>query len=115
MYRTDIVPSGLRPQFIKELVGENGEDPCVQAMFGESRSSRSKQCPCPLSSSTLDHGFAIGDKVEAHSLQSEGLNGVCGRVQGSHGERVAVSFPDPIGYKVLKASNLKGSSGESHE
>ena len=26
-------PSGLRPQFIKELVGENGEDPCVQAMF----------------------------------------------------------------------------------
>ncbi len=26
-------PSGLRPQFIKELVGETGEDPCVQAMF----------------------------------------------------------------------------------
>ena len=26
-------PSGLRPQLIKELVGGNGEDPCVQAMF----------------------------------------------------------------------------------
>ena len=26
-------PSGLRPRFVKELVGEAGEDPCVQAMF----------------------------------------------------------------------------------
>jgi len=26
-------PSGLRPRFMKELVGEKGEDPCVQAMF----------------------------------------------------------------------------------
>jgi len=26
-------PSGLRPMFVKELVGESGEDPCVQAMF----------------------------------------------------------------------------------
>ena len=26
-------PSGLRPRFVKELVGETGEDPCVQAMF----------------------------------------------------------------------------------
>jgi hypothetical protein len=26
-------PTGLRPQFIREVVGEDGEDPCVQAMF----------------------------------------------------------------------------------
>ena len=26
-------PTGLRPQFFKELVGENGDDPCVEAMF----------------------------------------------------------------------------------
>ena len=26
-------PSGLRPRFIKDLVGEAGDDPCVQAMF----------------------------------------------------------------------------------
>ena len=26
-------PSGIRPQFIKELVGEGGDDPCVLAMF----------------------------------------------------------------------------------
>ena len=26
-------PTGLRPQFLKELVGEAGDDPCVAAMF----------------------------------------------------------------------------------
>ena len=26
-------PSGLRPRFMKDLVGKTGEDPCVQAMF----------------------------------------------------------------------------------
>ena len=26
-------PSGLRPQFLKELVGEDGDDPCVDAMY----------------------------------------------------------------------------------
>ena len=26
-------PTGLRPQFFKELVGENGEEPCVEAMY----------------------------------------------------------------------------------
>ena len=26
-------PTGLRPRFVKDLVGESGEDPCVQAMF----------------------------------------------------------------------------------
>ena len=26
-------PTGLRPQFIKEMVGEVGDDPCVDAMF----------------------------------------------------------------------------------
>ena len=27
-------PTGLRPQFVKELVGEGGEDPCVRCLFG---------------------------------------------------------------------------------
>eukprot|EP00973_Karenia_brevis_P079935 11091834-Karenia_brevis.AAC.1 len=26
-------PSGLRPQFLKEMVGELGDDPCVSAMY----------------------------------------------------------------------------------
>ena len=26
-------PSGLRPQFLQELVGEGGDDPCVQTIF----------------------------------------------------------------------------------
>eukprot|EP00973_Karenia_brevis_P062509 8691199-Karenia_brevis.AAC.1 len=26
-------PSGLRPQFLKEMVGEDGDDPCVDAMY----------------------------------------------------------------------------------
>ena len=26
-------PSGLRPQFIKEMVGDDGDDACVEAMF----------------------------------------------------------------------------------
>lgn len=53
------------------------------------------------------HGFAIGSEVEAHSLQTESLNGARGRVKAERGERVAVAFPEPIGEKALKPANLR--------
>lgn len=51
------------------------------------------------------HGFPIGAEVEAHSLQTEALNGARGLVKGEKGERVAVAFPD--GEKALKPANLR--------
>eukprot|EP00927_Polykrikos_kofoidii_P056005 TRINITY_DN50187_c0_g1_i1.p1 TRINITY_DN50187_c0_g1~~TRINITY_DN50187_c0_g1_i1.p1 ORF type:complete len:553 (+),score=116.68 TRINITY_DN50187_c0_g1_i1:33-1691(+) len=52
-------------------------------------------------------GFEVGAEVEAHSLQTKTLNGARGRVKGAKGDRVAVSFPNPIGEKALKPDNLK--------
>jgi len=53
------------------------------------------------------HGFEIGAEVVAHSLQTASLNGARGQVLAARGDRVAVSFPAPIGEKALKPSNLK--------
>jgi len=46
-------------------------------------------------------------EVEAHSLQTAALNGSRGKVKGARGDRVAVLFPDPIGEKALKPTNLR--------
>merc|ERR1712232_215184 len=55
------------------------------------------------------HGFKIGADVEAHSLKTESMNGARGRVMGlsSDGDRISVMFPEPMGRKAVKASNLR--------
>lgn len=53
------------------------------------------------------HGFEIFADVIAHSLQSVSLNGARGQVLAARGDRIAVSFPAPIGQKALKPENLK--------
>lgn len=53
------------------------------------------------------HGFEIGIEVEAHSLQTDSMNGARGKVLKAKGERVAVSFPEPLGEKALKPANLR--------
>eukprot|EP00931_Biecheleriopsis_adriatica_P077535 TRINITY_DN51087_c0_g1_i1.p1 TRINITY_DN51087_c0_g1~~TRINITY_DN51087_c0_g1_i1.p1 ORF type:complete len:571 (-),score=105.75 TRINITY_DN51087_c0_g1_i1:85-1731(-) len=55
----------------------------------------------------LIHGFEVGSDVMAHSLKTESMNGAIGKVKGAKGDRVAVTFPSPLGEKALKPENLK--------
>merc|ERR1712072_940918 len=68
---------------------------------------KTKHCTSENNESDAAHGFKIGAEVEAHSLQMASLNGARGHVLGRKAERVAVTFPDPIGVKTLKPANLR--------
>eukprot|EP00927_Polykrikos_kofoidii_P067670 TRINITY_DN63118_c0_g1_i1.p1 TRINITY_DN63118_c0_g1~~TRINITY_DN63118_c0_g1_i1.p1 ORF type:complete len:361 (+),score=58.34 TRINITY_DN63118_c0_g1_i1:63-1145(+) len=57
--------------------------------------------------------FPAGSLVEAHSLSAEEMNGLQGRVLGPQADRYRINFPDPVGEKALKASNLKILAEES--
>jgi hypothetical protein len=63
--------------------------------------------PTPAPPVKMAHGFPIGAIVEAHSLQTEGMNGAKGRVKGMQKNRVAVVFEPPIGDKALLPANLR--------
>jgi len=73
----------------------------------ENNANASCKCTSENHESDGAHGFKIGAEVEAHSLQTASLNGARGQVLGRKEERVAVTFPDPIGVKMLKPANLK--------
>jgi len=55
----------------------------------------------------FENAMPAGAVVEAHSLSTEALNGVQGKIVGPAGDRVRVFFPDPHGEKSLKPENLK--------
>mmetsp|Transcript_119935 Transcript_119935/g.207452 ORF Transcript_119935/g.207452 Transcript_119935/m.207452 type:complete len:424 (-) Transcript_119935:98-1369(-) len=59
--------------------------------------------------------FPAGALVEAHSLSTESMNGLQGRVLGPKGERYCVDFGAAGGEKALKPANLKVIAEESSD
>lgn len=76
---------------------------CALCCMGEREASEwDAECG---SERDADEVFPIGAVVEAHSLNTAGLNGARGKVTGFEGERVKVKFSQ--GEKKLKPANLK--------
>jgi len=58
----------------------------------------------------FENEYPAGALVEAHSLSTESMNGLQGRVSGpggAAGDRFRVQFAEPHGEKALKPDNLK--------
>jgi len=85
---------------------EPSED-AAQPSFEDLKSGFLKSTPTPAPPVKTAHGLPIGALVEAHGLQTEGMNGARGRVKGQQKNRVAVVFEPPIGDKALLPQNLR--------
>lgn len=70
------------------------------------KTSEKQSCSASPSHQQLVHGFAIGSQVITHSLKTEHMNGLVGRVEQAAGDRVAVEFRFFLGVKAFRPENL---------
>jgi len=77
----------------------------VGAMYGSQWASEIEALLCQAIA--FENAFPAGATVETHSLSSDALNGLRGRVLGPQGERLRVDLGPTHGPKALKPANLR--------